>query len=137
MKTYLFTFLFCTFLQLGYAQAQDTIVSKKTQSVDDIVYNTSGIEVLPEFPGGMNAFYAFVGKTFRTPNVANLKGKIYIQFIVNNDGRLVDFKILKDLGYGTGDEAIRVLRKSPLWKPGEQNGKKVRCSYSLPISIQT
>lgn len=137
MKTYLITLIFCGFLQLGYGQTPDNIVSKSSTTEDDSLYNSGVIELRPEFPGGLEAFYAFVGQKFRVPNVANLKGKIIVQFTVNREGKLEDFKVLKDLGYGTADEAIRVLRKSPLWKPGEQNGKKVRCTYTIPISIQT
>ena len=51
------------------------------------------------------------------------------------DGSINEIKILKDIGYGTGDEAIRVLSNSPAWSPGEQEGRKVRCSYALPILI--
>ena len=64
-----------------------------------------------------------------------MKGKIFIQFVVEKDGSLTDIKVMRDLGYGTGAEAIRVLKKSPKWKPGIQNGRAVRVLYSLPISI--
>jgi periplasmic protein TonB len=66
-----------------------------------------------------------------------LKGKVYVTFVVEKDGSLTDIKVLRDIGYGTGKEAIRVLSKCPKWMPGEQNGKKVRVLYSLPITIQT
>jgi len=104
---------------------------------DNTVYNTAGIEVKPDFPGGMDKFLAFVGKNYTPPEEEGLKGKVYVTFVVEKDGSLTDIKVLRDIGYGTGKEAIRVLNKSPRWTPGEQNGKKVRCTFSLPISIQS
>jgi protein TonB len=104
---------------------------------DNTVYNTAGIEVKPDFPGGMDKFNAFIAKNYQAPEEEGLKGKIYVTFVVEKDGSLTDIKVLRDIGYGTGKEAIRVLNKCPRWTPGEQNGKKVRCTFSLPISIQS
>lgn len=104
---------------------------------DNTVYNTAGIEVKPDFPGGMDKFNAFVAKNYQAPEEEGLKGKVYVTFVVEKDGSLTDIKVLRDIGYGTGTEAVRVLKKCPKWTPGEQNGKKVRCTFSLPISIQS
>ena len=104
---------------------------------DNTVYNTAGIEVKPEYPGGIEKFYSFVQKNYRMPDESGLKGKVYVTFVVEKDGSLTDIKVLRDIGYGTGKEAIRVLKATPRWSPGEQNGKKVRCTYSLPISLQS
>ncbi len=104
---------------------------------DNTVYNTAGIEVKPDFPGGMDKFNQFVAKNYQTPEEEGLKGKVFISFVVEKDGSLTDIKVLRDIGYGTGAEAIRVLKKCPRWTPGEQNGKKVRCTFSLPINIQS
>jgi protein TonB len=104
---------------------------------DNTVYNTAGIEVKPDFPGGMEKFYKFVGNNYQSPEEEGLKGKVYVTFVVEKDGSLTDIKVIRDIGYGTGKEAIRVLNKCPRWTPGEQNGKKVRVLYSLPITIQS
>jgi protein TonB len=104
---------------------------------DNQIYNTAGIEVKPDFPGGMDKFYSYVGKNYQTPEEEGLKGKVYVTFVVEKDGSLTDIKVIRDIGYGTGKEAIRVLSKCPRWNPGEQNGKKVRVLYSLPITIQS
>lgn len=104
---------------------------------DTQIYNTAGIEVKPDFPGGIEKFYKFVGNNYKTPEEEGLKGKVYVTFVVEKDGSLTDIKVLRDIGYGTGAEAIRVLKKCPKWTPGEQNGKKVRVLYSLPITIQS
>ncbi|OAB25073.1 outer membrane transport energization protein TonB [Flavobacterium fryxellicola] len=107
------------------------------EEVDNQIYNTAGIEVKPDFPGGINKFYKFVGDNYQTPEEEGLKGKVYVTFVVEKDGSLTDIKVIRDIGYGTGKEAIRVLKKCPKWTPGEQNGKKVRVLYSLPITIQS
>ena len=104
---------------------------------DNSIYNTAGIEVKPEFPGGLEKFYKFVANNYRTPEEDGLKGKVFVTFVVEKDGSLTDIKVIRDIGFGTGKEAIRVLKSSPRWNPGEQNGKKVRVLYSLPITIQS
>lgn len=104
---------------------------------DNTIYSTAGIEVKPDFPGGMDKFYKFIAENFKTPKVDKLDGKVYVTFVIEKDGSLTDIKVLRDLGYGTGKEAIRVLELSPKWLAGELNGRKVRCTYSLPISIES
>lgn len=107
-----------------------------TPEDETLLYNAAGVEVKPEFPGGLNKFFAFVAKNFVIPSDEGFSGgKVFISFIVEKDGKLTDIKVIKDIGYGTGNEAIRVMRLSPNWIPGEYNGKKVRCSYTLPITI--
>lgn len=101
-------------------------------SVDPILKN-------PEFPGGIMEFYKFIGKNFKIPEEASknkIQGKIFIEFMVEKDGTLSEFKILKDLGYGIGEEAIKILKLSPAWNPGSEMGKPVRVLYTLPITIQ-
>lgn len=95
-----------------------------------------GIEKQPEYPGGILEFYKFVGKNFKTPAEAKIEGKVLLEFMIEKDGSLSEFKIVKDLGFGIGDEAIRVLKLSPKWNPGLANGKPVRVQYNLPITIQ-
>ena len=123
----------------GDPDAEPTVEPVGTQVVeeDNSIYNTAGIEVKPDFPGGLEKFYKFVGKNFQVPEEEGLKGKVFVTFVVEKDGSLTDIKVLRDIGYGTGKEAIRVLKSCPRWNPGEQNGKKVRVLYSLPISIQS
>jgi protein TonB len=114
------------------------VVAQNTTTVDkDNVYNISNIDVKPDFPGGMQEFYKFIGKNYNIPNVKNLSGKVYITFVVEIDGKLGDIKIIRDIGYGTGEEAIRVLSLCPNWIPGELAGMKVRVLYALPIAINS
>jgi protein TonB len=69
--------------------------------------------------------------------VEGLYGKVIVSFVIDTDGSLVDIKVIKDLGYGTGKEAIRVLKLCPKWTPAVHNGKPVRSEFTLPISINT
>lgn len=94
----------------------------------------------PKFPGGIEQFYKFIGQNFKvpvTPADVKLKGRVYITFVIEKDGALSNFKMLRDIGYGTGEEAIRVLKLCPNWIPGKVNGEPVATMYSLPITIQS
>ncbi|WP_353128867.1 energy transducer TonB [Parapedobacter pyrenivorans] len=96
------------------------------------------VEIEPMFPGGMQAFFDYVQKNYRYPAgaIANgVKGKIILTFIVERDGSLTDIKIVRDLKFGTGEEAIRLLKSAPKWNPGIQNGREVRVAYTLPIGL--
>jgi len=96
----------------------------------------TSVQVLPEFPGGVAAFYKYVQKNYRVPEVDDdVSGNVIVNFVVERDGSLTDIKVVRDLGYGTGKEAIRMLKAAPKWKPGIQNGKSVRVSYNLPIKL--
>lgn len=114
----------------------DVIIQAVIDEDDNLIYNTAGIEVKPEFPGGPIKMYEFIDKNFIKPQGEVIKGKVYVTSVIEKDGTLSNIKVLRDIGYGTGKEAIRVLKMMPKWSPGEQNGKKVRCTYSFPISIQ-
>ena len=108
--------------------------------VDNTIYNSAGIEVQPGYPGGMDKFYGFIKKNYDIDGIRDkldrdLTGKVFVKFVVEKDGSLTDIQVIRDLGYGTKEEAIRVLRKVPRWTPGIQNGKPVRASFSLPINL--
>jgi antitoxin component YwqK of YwqJK toxin-antitoxin module len=91
----------------------------------------------PKPKNGIDDFYRFVGQNFNPPLVQGLKGVILATFIVDKDGKPADIKIIRDLGYGTGAEAIRVINKFDQWVPGLFKGEPVRVMYSLPITIQS
>lgn len=96
------------------------------------------VEIEPTFPGGMEAFLKYVQKNYRYPTQAvasGIKGQIILTFIVERDGSLTDIRIVRDLKFGTGEEAVRLLKASPRWTPGVQNGREVRVAYTLPIAL--
>lgn len=112
-------------------------LDKGVEVPDNQVYNSAGLQVQPEFPGGIAAFLGYVQKNFRIPEVdQDMTARIYVSFVVEKDGTLTDIKVLRDPGYGLGKEAMRVLKSvKTKWSPGIQNGKPVRASYNLPITI--
>ncbi|WP_163411527.1 energy transducer TonB [Flavobacterium ajazii] len=119
------------FLGKTYSHKWDIVYKK-----EEAVYSNTDVDVLPNFPGGISGFNGFVNKNFKVEE-KDLKGKIYSTFIIEKNGTLSDIKILQDLGYGTGKELIRVLKLSPKWNPGIKDGKKVRCFYSIPYTVNT
>ncbi|MFC5284565.1 energy transducer TonB [Pedobacter alpinus] len=93
-------------------------------------------ETLPSFKGGMETFGKFLTKNLRYPPNArkdNIQGRVYIQFIIKKDGTLSESKILKGIGGGCDEEALRVINLSPDWNPGLQRGIAKNVSYSVPI----
>lgn len=126
----LYTFLFGLTLQLTTAQEQDV-------SLADNILETKEVEIQPEFPGGMEVLYNFISKNFKKPEIPSLIGKVFLSFIVETDGSLSDIQIIKDVGFGTGKEAQRIMETSPRWLPGKQAGKLVRVRYLLALPVQT
>jgi protein TonB len=125
-------FLAIVFFAIQTVRAQDS-----PNVSNDILYTSAKVDVPPQFSGGNDAFFKFIGNHYKMPNVDKFSGKVYVTFVIEIDGSLTDIEVLRDIGYGTGKEAIRVLKLSPKWKPAEQNGQKVRCSYSLPIALES
>lgn len=97
------------------------------------------VEVQPvPFTGDLRSFLSFVGENYKFPysaKQAGLNGQVFVSFVVEQDGTLSNIKVLRDLGHGTGEEAIRVIKLSEKWKPGYVNGQPVAVSYSLPIRL--
>lgn len=114
----------------GAGQAQEGLV-------DNSVHNIAAVEVYPEFPGGMAAWAKFIQRNLRYPYMAqdaNVQGKVYLSFVVEKDGSITDVSVLKGIGAGCDEEAMRVIKKSPKWKAGQQNNQTVRVRYTMPIS---
>jgi protein TonB len=98
----------------------------------------TAVEQQAEFPGGNKAFGAFLQKNLRYPSAAqraNVGGKVYVQFVVNTDGTIQDVQILKSVGFGCDEEAIRVIKSVPRWTPGKQSGRAVRSRFTQPITF--
>lgn len=148
MKKTFVILLFALVVQVGFAQEQkesqesSTVVpantndqNKDANGENDAVYNTAGLDVKPEFPGGLAAFYNFISGHIQLPDTKGQTGKVFVTFIIEKDGELTNIKVLRDIGFGTGDAVKKVLRQSRYWIPGEKDGKKVRVLYSLPVQI--
>lgn len=100
-------------------------------------YKYDVLESKPEPKKGMQDFYQHIARNFKKPKDLDIiKGKIYVQFIVNKDGEIVEPKILKSLHPTLDQEAIRVISSYAKWIPAKQRGRYVRVLYSIPISLQ-
>lgn len=96
------------------------------------------VEELPEFPGGSSALMAFLNKEILYPTIAierYIQGRVLCSFIVNRDGSIDQIEILRSVDPSLDNEAIRVLKKMPKWKPGKQNGRPVRARFTMPVSF--
>jgi protein TonB len=96
------------------------------------------VEEDPEFPGGLDALSKFIADNIKYPQLAkenNITGKVFVSFVVEKDGRVGQVKILRDIGGGCGNEAVRVVKMMPKWKPGKQRGKAVRTQFNLPVNF--
>ena len=96
------------------------------------------VENMPEFPGGTTALFKYLGKNIKYPAMAKdagIKGKVYVTFVVDRDGSIADVKVLRGIGGGCDEEAVRVVKSMPKWAPGKQRGKAVRVQYNLPINF--
>lgn len=94
------------------------------------------VEKMPIFSGGENELYKYVASSVVYPTVAKesgITGTVIVTFIVEKDGSVTNVKILKGIGGGCDEEALRVVKAMPKWSPGKQDGKPVRVQFNLPI----
>jgi protein TonB len=109
---------------------------KKAKTDPNQVY--TAVEQSAEFPGGQNKFASYLAKTIHYPAAArngNVQGKVFVSFVVEKDGSLGQLKVVRGIGSGCDQEAVRALAAGPKWKPGKQNGKVVRQQYTVPINF--
>jgi len=141
MKKTLFTLIALSFVLLVKAQSDSskdvTIDQPDFQKPNDSQIFTS-VEHVPEYPGGLNEFGRYLGRSIVYPKSAidhHIQGRVIISFIVERDGSLSDIKVVHSVSPDIDNESLRVMRNSPKWKPGTQNGRTVRVAYSVPISF--
>ena len=111
--------------------------SNEIKNEEDVVYTI--VEDMPYFPGGEAALFKFLGENIKYPKEAKdaeIEGVVYITFIVKKDGEVGGVKVLKGIGGGCDEEALRVVNMMPTWKPGVQKGKPVDVQYNLPIRFK-
>ncbi len=96
-------------------------------------------EEMPLYPGGETERYRFLADNIHYPQQASelgIQGTVYLQFVVDSKGNITDAKILRGIGGGCDEEALRVVKMMPQWKPGRQNGRNVRVLYTMPVSFR-
>jgi periplasmic protein TonB len=97
------------------------------------------VEQMPAFPDGETAMFKYLADNIKYPVIARevgIEGKVFISFVVNTDGSIVDAKVLRGIKGGCDEEALRVVRMMPKWKPGKQQGRPVRVLYNLPVNFR-
>lgn len=104
---------------------------------DTKVYDINELDSKPNFEGGLTRFYFFIVRNYIRPENENIKnGNVFLEFIIEKDGSITNINCLRDLGYGTCEEGIRVLCKCPNFIPGKKNEVEVRTKYKCAITIQ-
>ena len=125
----------------------ETVVSTVTQEgenidvapppvVEEEVFDLAAVQEQPEFPGGMEKMYEFMGKMQKYPDMeyeAGIQGKVYIQFTIAKDGSIEETKVLRSVSDGLDKEALRLVKSMPKWNPGKMGGKPVKCRFNLPV----
>ena len=93
-------------------------------------------EVSPEFVGGMDALYQYLAENIQYPEQAKtdgVQGRVMVRFVVEKDGSITDAEVMRGIGGGCDEEALRVVNAMPYWTPGKQNGEAVRTQFTLPV----
>ncbi len=131
-KPIIFLIMLLTFVgSISFAQKIES-----EGKIEDYVFVI--VEEMPEFPGGKDSLYKFLGANIVYPNKAKkdgIEGKVYVNFTIEKDGTINKVKVLRSVHPLLDEEAIRVVESFPKWKPGKQKGKTVRVSYNLPLNF--
>ena len=97
------------------------------------------VEEMPEYPGGLQKLTEYLQSNIKYPQMAResgIQGRVFVGFVVEPDGSISNVKVLRSLGGGCDEEAMRVVKNMKKWKPGKQRGKAVRVSYVLPVNFK-
>lgn len=131
MKKFKFIFLLLIFIFLGLMKVQ----AQDNKSKDGVYFEA---EQMPEYPGGMEALKSDIMNGVKYPVEAKtkgIKGKVYVSFIVDEQGIVSDAKIVRGVDTQLDKEALRVINDLKTWKPGKDKGKVVKVSYTIPIQF--
>lgn len=114
---------------------KEVVIIEDPETVAPVI----SVEEMPSFPGGDAERQRFLAEEIKYPKEAEengIQGMVYVQFVINSKGNITDVKILRGIGGGCDEEAIRVIKMMPQWKPGRQNGKTVRVLYNMAIGFK-
>ena len=120
-------------LMFGCKPAAEKAAVAEPETTDQIF---DQVEVSPEFAGGMEAMYQYLAENIQYPEQAKtdgVEGRVMVGFVVEKDGSITDAEVLRGIGGGCDEEALRVVNAMPNWTPGMQNGEAVRTKFTLPI----
>lgn len=112
--------------------------NKNTNKAKSTANNNAAAKGMPSYPGGPEALYKFLGQNIKYPKAArdkNIQGNVFLSFMVNADGTIEDIKVVKGIGGGADEEAVRVLKLMKKWNPAVKDGEPVRAAYSIPVKF--
>jgi protein TonB len=117
----------------------EEVVETNQAIQEEEVVNFYVIEEKPEFPGGEAEMMKWIASNVKYPEIAKengVTGKVFIQFVINKDGKVVNVEVLRGVDPYLDKEAVRVVSSMPSWTPGKQRGKTVKVSFQLPINFK-
>ncbi|UBM60073.1 M56 family metallopeptidase [Marinilongibacter aquaticus] len=112
-------------------------LKEDNKTFDDQIFTV--VEESPQFPGGLKAMYKYIADEIKYPSraqKANISGRVFLKFVVDKDGYVTNPTVLKGIGFGCDEEAIRVVKNFPRWQPGSQNGQHVNVYFTMPITFE-
>lgn len=125
------------FKRHSYNQLNDTLMPPEEEAVYTPIYNV--IDQMPEFPGGMDKLLQFINDNMQYPAKAQtegIQGRVAVQFIVNEDGYIIEPNIVRSVEPSLDNEALRLIKMLPQWKPGTLKGKAVKVKYTVPVTFR-
>jgi protein TonB len=123
----------------GNSTANTQSQTGQGQINDTHTYDESDVQVMAEFPGGDDALLAYLSANITYPARAinsDIEGRVILSFIVNREGEIAEVNVLRSIGFGCDQEAIRVVNRMPRWKPAMNNGKAVSMYFTLPVQFK-
>lgn len=114
------------------------IAKKNVEITEEVEQPFVVVEQMPQFPGGEKEMMKFIHDNLKYPVIAQemgVSGTVIVNFVVGRDGKISRIKVMRGIGSGCDEEAVRVLEKMPPWSPGKQGGKPVLVSYTIPIKF--
>ena len=131
-------------IEIDVEADQETVVEEYIPVEDDDEEEEEAqiftvVESMPGFPGGETAMKRYLAENIQYPQMAResgIQGRVFVTFVVEKDGNVTDVRVLRGIGGGCDEEAIRVIKNMPRWDPGKQRGKPVRVQFNMPIMFK-
>lgn len=120
-----------------YNQLNDTLLPPVEEAVYAPIYNV--IDPMPKFPGGVDKLLQSINNNMKYPAKAQaegIQGRGIVQFIVDEDGYIIEPNIVRSVEPSLDKEALRIIKMLPQWKPGTLRGKAVKVKYTLPVTFK-
>lgn len=111
-------------------------IENEVETTIETIYDVPNVEQMPEYPGGEDELSRFLSENIKYPEKARIdgtQGRVVVGFVVNKNGEIDELKLKRTIGDGCDEEAMRVIKKMPKWKPAKFNGKPVSVYFDLPI----